>query len=187
MADENTTVEAVTEDTATVENAVASQSSAETETQNTTSEHMIPKSRFDEINTELKKLRKAQADAEKAQEEAANAALAEQNNYKALHEKTASQLETLKAELEAERLTNIRNTVGAKHNVPAELIPRLQGSNLEEIEADAEQLMRAIPKPSAPNVGNSTGEGDAPKAGAMTDVEKAELAAIYGVAPQFIQ
>ena len=54
--------------------------------------------------------------------------------------------------------------------MPQALANRLQGETLEEIEADAKELMAALPKPAAPNINSGTGNGAAPT-GATVDRE----------------
>ena len=50
--------------------------------------------------------------------------------------------------------------------MPAALANRLQGETAEDIEADAKELMAALPKPTAPNINSGTGNGATPQAGA---------------------
>ena len=64
-------------------------------------EHMVPKSRLDQLNNELKALRAEQAQAQKERDEAARKAAEEQGKFKELYEGAQTQVTTLapKAEL----------------------------------------------------------------------------------------
>lgn len=130
---------------------------------------------------------KAQEAAAKAIRDAEAKTLAEQGDYKKLYEQEQAAKAALEAELQAAKLENMRQRVAAKVQLPAILIPRLQGDTEEAIEADAKTLLAALPKPTAPNINSGTGDGGAPQPGVKTEAEKQALAAIYGVHPQFIQ
>lgn len=64
-------------------------------------EHMVPKSRLDQLNNELKALRAEQAQAQKERDEAARKAAEEQGKFKELYEGAQTQVAALapKAEL----------------------------------------------------------------------------------------
>lgn len=136
----------------------------------TPGEPMIPKSRFDEVNTRLRQL-EAQLKAAADQQAAAEAErLKEQGAWKDLAEKRAADLDAAQRELESLRLTMMRRDVAAKVGLPSALIDRLVGSTPEELEADAQQLMAAMPKqqqappitgvPSTPAPSNAGGAND---------------------------
>lgn len=191
MADDKVVIESSPTEAEQVSDGKApTESSAETTNTDKSvvqNEHMIPKSRFDQVNDELKSLRAAQEQADKEREQAELKQLEEQNNFKALYEKAQADAAKAAADLHQATVENIRNRVGAKLGVPDALISRIKGETEEEIEEDAKSVIEALPKPAAPNVGNQSGEGDAPAGGELTDVAKQELAAIYGVNPQYIQ
>lgn len=71
---------------------------------------------------------------------------------KALEDKTRgemSEVEKLKAELDAERserMTALREVLAAKYNLPDALAKRLLGTTREELEADAVALAASLPK-----------------------------------------
>lgn len=71
---------------------------------------------------------------------------------KALEDKTKgemSEVEKLKADLEAERserMTALREVVAAKYSLPEALAKRLMGATREELEADAAALAASLPK-----------------------------------------
>jgi DNA repair exonuclease SbcCD ATPase subunit len=99
------------------------------ESQKTEQEHMIPKSRFDEINSSYKDaLKKAEA-AEKALKEAQEIRLKEKEDYKALYEQTTSELSELKPK--AEQFETYKETM-----------QKLLESQIEEI---PEELRALIP------------------------------------------
>lgn len=129
--------------------------------------HMIPKSRFDEVNKKLKELQSAQAKAEAERLKAEEAQLKEQNRYKELYEaeqKRATEAAARMAELE--RQTTAREVATAAGI--GQLWQRLQGSTKEEMEADAKALVAILPKPAAPNL-------DAGKSGKPSTVNELEL------------
>jgi DNA repair exonuclease SbcCD ATPase subunit len=91
------------------------------ESENPEQEHMIPKSRFDEINTHYKDaLKKAEA-AEKALKEAQEIRLKEKEDYKALYEQTTSELSELKPK--AEQFEAYKETMQALFDAQVEEIP----------------------------------------------------------------
>jgi len=157
-------------------------------TQNTESaptEHMIPKSRFDEVNAELRKIKQAQTQAAKAQEAAALKAAEEQGEYKKLYEQMSQKMAEAQRraeELERQQLqAKVAQTVG----IPPALATRLVGATEEELTADATALLASLPKPQAPNINAAPGAGATPRTDLGMPVE--EFAAIYGVNPQFIK
>lgn len=66
-------------------------------------EHLIPKSRFDEVNEARKKAEEALAAREKADKEAEEKRLADQQQFRELAEKREAELKDLQAKLEADR------------------------------------------------------------------------------------
>lgn len=123
-------------------------------TQNTDSnaEHMIPKSRFDELNREFKAL-KAKLDAEDKAREAAEAQrLKEAGEWKALAERAQADAERAQAQAKALELAMLRKDIATKVGLPAVLIDRLQGDTPETIEADAKALIESLPKPTVNGV-----------------------------------
>ena len=79
------------------------------ESKNTEQEHMIPKSRFDEINQKYQDEAKRRAALEKQIEENQKKRLKEQEDYKALYEQAEGELAELKPK--AERLTTYEATL----------------------------------------------------------------------------
>lgn len=144
MADEQT-------NTDSAENQVQAPS-AGTQNTDSTAEHMIPKSRFDELNREFKAL-KARLDAEDKAREAAEAQrLKEAGEWKALAERAQAEADAAKAQAETLRLSMLRKDIAAKVGLPAVLVDRLQGDTPEDIEADAKALLESLPKPTVNGV-----------------------------------
>lgn len=80
-------------------------------------------------------------------------------------QKLQAELEKTKAEYKAIQLSEMRRAAAAKVELPAAFADRLRGETPEELEADAKQLLEALPKgaPKLPAVGATN-----PGAGAST-------------------
>lgn len=109
---------------------------------------------------------KAEQLATKAREEAERKAAEEQGKYQELYEAAQRRIADTEAKLKAAEIAGIKREVAARHNMPAALANRLQGETAEDIEADAKELMAALPKPVAPNINSGTGNGATPQTGA---------------------
>lgn len=161
-------------------------------------EHMIPKSRFDELNAKLKEanetleaIRKTEAEAKKATELAQTKAAEEQGKWKELYEGSLTKLEEIqqaKADAEAKakaaEIAALRTQIAAEVGLPAKLALRLQGETDEEIRADAEAILELMPGTPAPpmNTDGSRGNGGkGPGKPPKTDAEIREEAARLGV------
>ncbi len=126
----------------------------------------------DRIITErlTKEKAKAESMATKAREDAERKAAEEQGKFRELYEAAQQRIAETEARLKASEIASIKREVAGKLNMPQALANRLQGETLEEIEADAKELMAALPKPAAPNINSGTGNGAAPT-GATVDRE----------------
>ena len=134
------------------------------------------------INERLAKERtKADEKANKAREEAERKAAEEQGKYQELYEAAQRRIADTEAKLKAAEIASLKREVAQRHNMPVALAQRLQGEDEATIEADAKELMAALPKPTAPNINSGTGNGATPTAGAMSEAEKKEMAARLGV------
>lgn len=124
---------------------------------------------------------KAQADAAKAVADAEAKALADQGKFKELYEKALK--DAADAQDRATRLERaaLQAQVAKKVGLPEALASRLIGDSETDLEADARSMLAALPKPAAPNINSGTGNGGAPATGSLTDAQKAEWSAIYGV------
>lgn len=126
--------------------------------------------------------RKAEEAANKARTEAERKAAEEQGEYKKL-------ADSLKAELEAERqarkaaeLAGLRRDTAAKYSLPAALADRLRGETADELDADAQELLKSLPKPAAPNINAGDAPGQPAKLpGGMTEASIREQATRLGV------
>ena len=134
---------------------------AEPQNTDTTAEHMIPKSRFDEVNKELKALRKQAEDAQKAREKAEAESAAEQGKYRELWEAEQKKVADYEAKVKALEMSQIRAKIAAEFELPAALADRLAGEDEEELRADAERLAELLQpgKPKPPNLDNGAGSG----------------------------
>ena len=126
----------------------------------------------DRIITErlTKEKAKAESMATKAREDAERKAAEEQGKFRELYEAAQQRIAETEARLKSAEIASIKREVAGKLNMPQALANRLQGGTLEEIEADAKELMAALPKPAAPNINSGTGNGATPT-GATVDRE----------------
>lgn len=93
---------------------------------------------------------RAKADAERKAAE-------EQGEWKKLAEQYKTEAEAERQRATAASLAVTRRDIGARLNVPAALVDRLRGDTPEEIEADAKQLVAALPKPGTPTANAGSG------------------------------
>jgi hypothetical protein len=96
--------------------------------------------------------RKAEEQTAKAKTEAERKAQEEQGEFKKLAESLKAELEQERQARKAAELAGLRRDVAARRNLPAGLVDRLRGETEQEIDADAEALLAALPKPAAPNI-----------------------------------
>lgn len=136
------------------------------------------------LREENAKHRHAKKAAEQATAQAEEAKLVEQQKWQELADKRAKELEEIKGELESVRLDALRREVGTEVGLPSKLVVKISGGDRDEMLADAQEMLEALPKQQAPNDAQH-GAGGAPSGG-MSDAEKAEFAAIYGVRPEYI-
>lgn len=132
-------------------------------------------------------LRKLEADQAKAQE----AKLAEEQKWRELAEKREAEREALKAEMERERLNNLRLQIAMEKNLPARLATRLVGTSREEMEADADEILSLMPKPPepqrpiAPNIDSqSVPPAKAPPNNVKLTQRELEIAERAGMTPE---
>lgn len=105
--------------------------------------------------------------------EAEKAKAKEDGDWKTLFETEKARADKAAAELEAERLTSLKNRIGAKHKLPQALINRLIGATEDEIEADAKAVAKEIGVREAPDNDMGKGEKNAGKpAGDRPDPKK---------------
>lgn len=137
------------------------------------------------------RLQRAQAKAEqatqKAREEAERKAAEEQGKFKELYEKALADAKAAEEGRKALELSTLKASVARAVGLPEKLAARLQGEDEESLTADAKEILATLPKPAAPNINSGAGNGSVPNPGALTDAQKTELAAVYGVNPAYIQ
>ena len=95
----------------------------------------------------------------KAVADAEAKALAEQGKFKELYDKAILQAQAKEQRVAELELAALRRDVATKTGLPAPLIDRLRGATAEELEADANALLAALPKPAAPNINSGSGQG----------------------------
>lgn len=157
------------------------------ETVNTdTADHMIPKARFDEVNSRYRELLTQQEQAAKEREAAERKQLEEQNRFKELYEKEVAAREAAVAEMKALSLKNMRRQIAADAGLPNGLADRLRGETEEELKADAAALLETLPQPGAPTLdGGAGGRGKRlPNAPSWDEIQ--EQAARFGVNPRHL-
>jgi hypothetical protein len=123
----------------------------------------------------VKERTKADAQAAKAREDAERKAAEEQGEFRKLYEKAQQQITETEARLKAAEIASIKRDVAARLNMPVALASRLQGEDESAIEADAKELMAALPKPAAPNINSSAGTGNAPRVNLPAGITEASL------------
>lgn len=122
--------------------------------------------------------------------EAEQRALAEQGQYQQLYEaerKRAADLEKatadLNARIAAQELAALRQKVAAEKGLPPALADRLQGKTAEDIATDADALLAALPRPTAPGLnGGVRGAGGA----AMTPDDAKRIAGRFNIDPRYL-
>lgn len=96
--------------------------------------------------------RKATEATKKATEAAQAQSLREQGEFKTLFEQAQAKLQEAEQRAKALEIAGIRRDVAARLQLPVGLVDRLRGDTDEEITADAQALLAALPKPAAPNI-----------------------------------
>lgn len=129
------------------------------ETKNTEEkEHMIPKSRLDEVLTANKELLAKVSAQETAQQEAEDAVLVEQGKFKELYEKAQVDAQAASDKLLQLELNSIKHSVAAEAGYPA-LWDRLTGDDEDSLKVDMDSLTASLPTPTAPPIDGGTGSG----------------------------
>ena len=130
--------------------------------------------------------RQAKKKAQREAEAAARRAAEEQGKFKELYEaevKRREEAEAARVKLELDALkSRIANEIG----LPAEFANRLDGDTEDELRADAQVLLAALPKPQAQlDAARGTNAGGHPIV--VSEEEINEFAARMGVHPKFVR
>jgi hypothetical protein len=112
--------------------------SAETLTTAPAQEHMIPKSRFDEVNTELKKLREWQQAQERERQAAADKAAAERGEWEKVATERQQRITDLESRLTpaTERLSALEGEIGKQVQKRVRALP----AEIREMQPDGDVL-----------------------------------------------
>ena len=149
-------------------------------------EHMIPKSKYDEVNEKRKNLETRLAEMEKANKEAEEKRLIEKEDFKKLYEDTRRELESLrpKAAVAEESERTLRAVLDAQvSDLPEsvrDMVP--EGTTSYKLEWLAKHKAKLI-KPAPYDIGAGRTGGGAPDMVTLTP-EKIQTAKNFGVKPE---
>lgn len=164
--------------------AAPEQSPAEAPKTETAQEHMIPKSRFDEVNTELKKLREWQQAQERERQAAAEKAAAERGEWEKVATDRQQKISDLEAKLTpaTERLSALEAEIARQVQKRVRALP----AEIREMQPDGDVLAllswvdkaeaaaaKLAPATTAGTPSGPRGTGTAPR----TDTDAASLLA----------
>lgn len=88
-------------------------------------------------------------------------------------DKATSQRDVLKSERDEKAAENLRLRVALEKKLPSELIDRLQGNSKEEIEADADELLKLVKPADATDFDGGARTAATDEGAASTDPKKA--------------
>ena len=152
--------------------------------QQTEAARTFTQAELDRIVTERLAKEKARTEAavKRAQDDAEAKRLAEAGEFKALFEKATAELEAERQARKALELAGLRRDTAARYSLPAALADRLRGETADELDADAQELLKSLPKPAAPNINAGDAPGQTAKLpGGMTEASIREQATRLGV------
>lgn len=161
------------------------------EAQNTEApaEHMIPKSRFDEVNSKLKELMTQQEKAAKQREAAERERMEKQKEYQTLYEQAQARINEL--EPYQERFTSYQQQVADRNEQRVKEIPEAMRSLVPEyndpfkMQTWLDQNQTVFSKPTAPKLDAGAGNGSRKTSGTTkTELEIREEAARLGLNPR---
>lgn len=89
---------------------------------------------------------KAKADAQKAAQDAEQAALEKNAEFQKLYEAEKQKVAALEQQVKQLHIQALRAKIGIEVGLPPEISDRLQGDTEEEVRADAEKLKAVLPK-----------------------------------------
>lgn len=129
--------------------------------------------------------RKAKKDAETASEIAARKAAEEQGKFKELYEAETQKRQAAEAETHRLEVEAIKTSVAKATNLPDALAGRLQGETEEELLADAKALAASLPHPGT-SLDAAAGTGNTSQTPVMSDEQRQEFAARFGVVGKYV-
>jgi hypothetical protein len=140
-----------------------------------------------ELRGENASHRKAKKQAEEEAEVASRKAAEEQGKFKELYEKELAKREEAEAEVKQLALDALKSKVASEVGLPQQLASRLAGETEDEIKADAQAVLAALPKHTLDNdAGRGTG-GPGTQTPQMSEEEIKEFAARMGVDPRYVK
>lgn len=117
-------------------------------------------------------------------------ALAERGEYQKLYEaETATradlekQIAALNDRIRSQELAALRQQVAAEKSLPASLAERLRGETAEELAADADALLAALPRPVAPGLNGGTRGATG---GNLTPDDAKRIAGRFNIDPRYL-
>lgn len=144
---------------------------------------------YKDLRAENAKHRKRMAEAEKTAQEAAEAAAKEQGKYKELYEKREKDLAEAKAQLALKERQELQRKVAESVGLPAKLASKISGETEADMEADAKEMLAAMPQPAKPSAHNDARHGTGGQAGVKSygpGFNKEQAAQFLGVDPKYI-
>ena len=157
---------------------------AEPGDESTDSEIKIPKSRFDEVNSERTELKRKLEELRKAEEAREKEALEKKGEFEKLYKEQKSEAEKLKEKLAQMEFDSVRREIATKAGYPA-LWNRIDGEDADALQADLEALVDAMPGKVGPGIDAATSSGtrsaERPKGRKRTKAERQYLAGVLGV------
>lgn len=140
-----------------------------------------------ELRSENASHRQAKKKAEKDADEAARKAAEEQGKYKELYEQELAKREAAEMQAQMLELDALKSKVAAEVGLPQELATRLAGETEDEIKADAQAVLAALPKSTLDNDAARGTGGTGTQTPTMSEEEIKEFAARYGVDPRYVK
>lgn len=157
------------------------------DSKNTENEHMIPKSRFDEINTKAKKLEDELRKIEEERQKEIEERLVEQQQYKELAEKRGKDLAELQAK--AQKVDAYEQTLTAVYEASLQELPEDMRDLVPE-ELSIQQKLNWLSKnkarllkPISPDLGAGKRGGGGSSDAKLTP-EEADIAKRFGMTPE---
>jgi len=140
-----------------------------------------------ELRGENASHRKAKKQAETDAEIATRKAAEEQGKYKELYEEELTKREAAEMQAKCLELDALKSKIATEVGLPQELASRLAGETEDEIKADAQVVLAALPKSTIGNDAQQGTGGTGTQTPTMSEEDIKEFAARYGVDPRFVK